>query len=81
MDDERFLVTGSGGCIGAWAVAALVREGTPVVAFDVSDDRHRIRLVLDDTQLAGLVARKGDIRDLATVEQVVDEEGITHILH
>ncbi|MCH7667791.1 MAG: NAD(P)-dependent oxidoreductase [Acidobacteria bacterium] len=81
MSDERFLVTGSGGCIGAWAVAALVREGTAVVAFDVSDDDHRLRLVLDDAELAGLVARRGDIRDPATVEQVVEEEGITHILH
>jgi len=81
MSDERFLVTGSGGCIGAWAVAALVRDGTPVVAFDVSDDNHRLRLVLDETELAGLVSRRGDIRDLASVEQVVVEERITHILH
>jgi len=44
---ERFLVTGANGCIGAWTVAQLVREGTPVVALDASDDDHRLRLVLD----------------------------------
>lgn len=81
MVDERFLVSGSGGCIGAWAVATLVREGAAVLAFDVSEDDHRLRLVLDDNQLAQLVTRRGDIRDLATVEQVVNDEGITHILH
>ena len=44
--DERFLVTGSGGCIGAWTVAQLVGEGTGVVAFDASEDDHRLRLLL-----------------------------------
>ena len=81
MGDERFLISGSGGCIGAWAVATLVREGTAVVAFDVSDDDHRLRLVLDDNELEGLVTRRGDIRDLATVQAVVEDEEITHILH
>ena len=38
MTTERFLVTGAMGCIGAWAVHELVREGTPVVAFDRSGD-------------------------------------------
>ena len=55
--DERFLVTGSGGCIGAWAVAQLVGEGTAVVAFDASDDDHRLRLLLDGEELAALDAR------------------------
>ena len=31
---ERFLVTGAHGCLGAWTVAELVRQGTDVVAFD-----------------------------------------------
>ena len=50
--DERFLVTGPGGCIGAWTVAQLTREGTPVVALDASDDDHRLRLLLDDAEVA-----------------------------
>ena len=32
MTDERFLVTGSLGCVGAWTVRALVRAGIPVFA-------------------------------------------------
>ena len=47
MSGERFLVTGALGCIGAWAATLLVREGTPVVAYDLGDDDHRLRLVAD----------------------------------
>ena len=80
-DSERMLVTGSAGCIGAWAVHELVREGTPVVAFDVSDDSHRLRLVLDDDELDTVIFRRGDIRDGADIQEVILDEGITHIVH
>jgi nucleoside-diphosphate-sugar epimerase len=79
--DERFLVTGSGGCIGAWAVAQLVGEGTGVVAFDASDDDHRLRLLLGDDELGALARVKGDITDLPGLERVLDEHGITHVVH
>ncbi len=78
---QRVLVTGSAGCIGAWAVHELVREGTDVVAFDIAEDSHRLRLVLDHDDLAQVTFRRGDIRDGAAVRQVVDEERITHIVH
>ena len=81
IDSERVLVTGSAGCIGAWAVHELIREGTPVVAFDITDDTHRLRLVLDDDDLAGVIFRRGDIRDREDVRRVVREERITHIVH
>ena len=80
-DNERILVTGSAGCIGAWAVRELVHEGTPVVAFDIAEDSHRLRLVLDDDGLKRVVFRKGDIRDGSAVQKVVKEERITHIVH
>lgn len=81
MSDERFLVTGAGGCIGAWVIAQLVGEGTPAVAFDASDDDHRLRLLLDDAALAALPRVRGDITDLAGFERTVDEHGITHVIH
>ena len=80
-DGERMLVTGSAGCLGAWAVHELVREGTPVTAFDITDDTHRLRLLLDDDRLSEVTFRPGDIRDPASVEGAVREEGITHIVH
>ena len=35
----------------------------------VSDDDHRLRFVLDDNELAGLITRRGDIRDLDCPQQ------------
>ncbi len=81
IDTERILVTGSGGCIGAWAVHELIKQGTAVVAFDIADDPYRLRLVLDDDEMSGVAIKKGDIRDISAVERVVKEEGITHIVH
>ena len=81
IDTEHILVTGSGGCIGAWAVHELIKQGTAVVAFDIADDPYRLRLVLDDDEMSGVTIRKGDIRDISAVERVVKEEGITHIVH
>lgn len=79
--EERILVTGSAGCIGAWAVHELVHEGTAVVAFDIAKDSHRLRLVLENDEIARTVFRRGDIRDGSAVERVVREEKITHIVH
>ena len=78
---ERVMVTGSAGCLGAWAVHELVHEGTPVTAFDISGDDSRLRLLLEDDELSQVTFRRGDIRDGAAVESAVREDGITHIVH
>ena len=80
MAKERFLVTGAGGCIGAWTVASLVAEGTEVVAFDLSGDLYRLRLAgVEDT--SGVTFRQGDVRDEAAMKNLVESEAITHIVH
>ncbi len=56
---ERFLVTGSAGCIGAWAVRLLVDEGVGVVGFDSSENRSRLRLLLSDEALDGVKLKAG----------------------
>ncbi len=78
---DRVLVTGAGGCLGSWVVRQLVDEGTAVVAFDVSEDYRRLRLLLDEGRMGGVVFRRGDLRDFAAVESLVREENITHIVH
>ena len=50
MSDERYLIAGANGCIGAWTVAQLIAEGAPVVALDASDDLHRLALLLATTR-------------------------------
>src|SRR5918995_1423124 len=78
--EERFLVTGASGCIGAWTVAQLVAEGTHVVALDTSDDDHRLRLVLDERALAQVARVRADITDLAALERPLDEHAIPHVI-
>jgi nucleoside-diphosphate-sugar epimerase len=79
--DDRFLVTGALGCIGAWTVRELVREGTPVVAFDLAADARRLRLIMSPDELAAVTFATGDITDSAVVERLLDEHRITHIVH
>ena len=82
MSDERWLVTGALGCIGAWTAVTLVREGVGVVAFDLSDDDRRLRLIADRRQeLDPITFVRGDITDLRTVERVLAEHEITHVVH
>lgn len=81
MENERFLVTGSGGCIGAWAVARLVKEGTEVVAFDISDNDARLRLLLDDDEVERVKHVRGDIRERDAFVDLVAERRFTHIVH
>src|SRR6185369_3904834 len=54
MTAERFLVTGALGCVGAWTVRALVREGTPVVGFDLGTNTRRLAQILEPDELADL---------------------------
>jgi nucleoside-diphosphate-sugar epimerase len=78
---EVFLVTGSLGCIGTWAVRLLVQEGTPVVSLDLGSDMHRPRLIMTDEEMARVRWEKGDITDLGRIEQVLDEHRITNVIH
>ena len=81
MSNERFLVTGALGCLGAWTVRNLVHEQVPVVAFDLGNDRYRLRLIMSDAELAQVQFVQGDITDFATLERTVVQHNITHIIH
>ncbi len=81
MAEERFLVTGALGCIGAWTTKRLVAEGVLVWAYDLPGKPHRLRLIMDDAQIAKVGIIEGDITDQTHFETAVREEGITHIVH
>src|ERR1700761_9603890 len=81
MSDERWLITGALGCIGAWACRQLVREGHGVVAYDLGDDTRRLSLVMDPDEVAAVRLIHGDVVDLEGLAEVVARERITHILH
>jgi UDP-glucuronate 4-epimerase len=78
---ERWLVTGALGCIGAWTVATLVREGADVIAFDLGDDDRRLRLISLPEEIERVSFVRDDITDLAAVERLLAEQEITHIVH
>ena len=78
---ERFLVTGALGCIGAWTVRELVREGVAVVGFDVGRDPRRLALILSPDELARVTLVPGDITDLDSLERSLIEHDITNVIH
>ena len=79
--EERFLVTGALGCIGAWTVRTLMREKAHVVGFDLGRDARRMRLIMSPDELARVTLVQGDITDLAGLEATIDVHGITNVLH
>lgn len=81
MPEERFLVTGAMGCIGAWVVRNLVRDSVPVTVFDLSDNPARMKLLMSDDELAQVNVITGDITDYAAVEQALAKANATHVIH
>jgi UDP-glucuronate 4-epimerase len=81
MSDERFLVTGVLGCIGAWTATLLVRDGVPVVGYDLGDDRHRLELIATPGEIDEITFVRGDVTDLAQLEHTLAEHEITHVVH
>jgi UDP-glucuronate 4-epimerase len=81
MSDERFLITGALGCIGAWACAQLVREDVPTVVYDLGTNTDRLELLMSSEELERITLVAGDITDLDELERTVVEHRITHVLH
>jgi nucleoside-diphosphate-sugar epimerase len=78
---ERFLVTGALGCIGAWTVWSLVREGVPVVAFDMGRDARRLAQIMTEPELDAVTFVVGDITDLDEMQRTLADEAITNVIH
>ena len=76
-----YLVTGAMGCIGAWVLYHLVRQGKPAVSFDLSDSRHRLDLLLSPEEQRGITFVRGDLMDSAQVRDVFARRAITHVIH
>jgi UDP-glucuronate 4-epimerase len=79
--NERFLVTGALGCIGAWVVRLLLDDGCDVVVYDLGTSDHRLRLVVGEQRLDRIVRIAGDITALEQLERALDEHEITKVVH
>ncbi len=78
---ERFLVTGALGCIGAWTVRALVREGIPVVALDLGTEPRRLAQIMEPDELAAVTLVRADITDLDAVQRALTDHEVTNVIH
>ncbi|MGO9221504.1 MAG: NAD-dependent epimerase/dehydratase family protein [Streptosporangiaceae bacterium] len=78
---EKFLVTGAGGCIGAWAVRLLLDEGVPVVATDLSPDLRRFELISQGRSGSPAEFAQLDVTNSRDVTALVSDHGITHVIH
>ena len=78
---ERTLVTGALGCLGAWTIKALLDLGEEPVGYDLGGDDARLRLILDETELARMTLVQGDVTDGEALGRTLDEHAITHVVH
>ena len=78
---ERVLVTGALGCLGAWAVKAVLEDGDEPVGYDLGDAMHRLELILSPEERERLTLVRGDITDLDAFGRALDEHAITRVVH
>jgi UDP-glucuronate 4-epimerase len=78
---ERYLVTGALGALGAWTIRHLLDQGASVVAHDIATSLDRLRLLIDDDELARIVFVSGDVADADALERLVADQQVTRIIH
>ncbi|MCP5096689.1 MAG: NAD(P)-dependent oxidoreductase [Chloroflexi bacterium] len=81
MNNAHFFVTGAMGCVGAWVVRNLVKANTAVTAFDLSENKHRLKLIMSDEEIEQVNFVQGDITDTEVVKTAVLQSNATHIIH
>jgi UDP-glucuronate 4-epimerase len=80
-ENQRALVTGALGCVGAWTLKALLDDGEDPVGYDLGDDDSRLRLVLSEDELARVTLVSGDVADGEALGRALDEHEITRVVH
>ena len=63
MAEQRTLVTGALGCLGAWTLKALLDLGEEPVGFDLGSDEARVRLVLSEEERRPVLEHVGALFD------------------
>lgn len=81
MADERFFVTGALGCLGAWVVRNLIREGAGVTVYDLGSSKHRLELLMEPEEIEQIQFLQEDITQTETVCRAVEKSGANRIIH
>lgn len=79
LSGKSVLVTGAAGCIGAWVVKTLIDIGAKPVAFDLTDNRSRLDLIMDGAE--DVTWELGDITDYERMTAVIQTHNIFAIIH
>ena len=77
----RVFITGGYGCIGSWIVRNLLERGDEIWIYDLQEDTHRLRLLLNDEQIHCVNFIAGDVTDLACLRAAIRANQITHVIH
>lgn len=73
------LVTGAAGCIGAWVVKLLSEAGAEPIVYDLTQNRQRLRLIMDDAD--SVVWELGDIANFEHLNAVAEKHKVEAIIH
>lgn len=85
VDSARFdgpvLVTGAGGCIGAWTVAILAKSGAHVIASDLTKSPARASPIMGKEEAQALDWVALDVTEGSAVTDLVMARGVRAIIH
>ncbi len=81
LSNSRILITGAHGCIGTWITKLALERGAEVIAYDLSVDPWRLRLISPDYDARRLTLVQGKVDDTEKVKSVIKDSGVTHIAH
>ncbi len=82
MFPNKVLVTGSGGCIGAWVVSQLLKKEVEVVAADIETSNKRLFSLFNDTiELQYLTNVRMDVSNKQRVMDVISKQKPDAIIH
>jgi UDP-glucuronate 4-epimerase len=81
VSEERFLVTGSEGCIGSWVVKRLVEQGHACVAVDLETQARRLRRIAGPEVVGSVAFEAGDLTDPELLPPLLTRHRIGRVIH
>ncbi len=82
MSEERVLVTGATGCIGAWIVKKLIKEDVPVWACSRHPEKaDRLKMIMSADDLKKVNFFRCDVSDFDAVNRLIKDERISSVIH
>lgn len=79
LEGSSVLVTGGGGCLGAWTVKLLGELGAMPIVYDLTENRDRVHLVMDNAE--AVIWETGDITDYTRLHRVMEKYRVSAVIH